>query len=788
MKRILIFLFTFLSICSSQQLMVKTVHGTQSFPVSSSIDGVMAEGKMIVAENTGIKTSRYIVELTAPAKIEQRRLKLTSAVSQELQKDEVTSAIRKTIPQASIRREYSTIINGFAVDAAANDIASIRSMKGVKHVYADVKVNSTPFAKTTAAAQQTSSTAFGTGHGVKIGIIDTGIDYLHEALGQGFGNGFKIAGGYDFVNGDDDPMDDNGHGTHVAGIVAGESSTINSPAYGAELYAYKVLNAQGGGNASDVIAAIERAVMDSVEVINLSLGSTDGDPDDALCVAVNRAVEAGIVVVVAAGNTGDFGTINSPGMAKRALTVGAFDTYGIASFSAKGPIPSSYNIKPDIVAPGVGILSAKLGGGYVAMSGTSMAAPYVAGIAAVLREVHPDWNAEQIRDAIISQSKDIHQSLFAQGNGLVDEQQIFTSSVTFSPAHISFGFDTPSLTSWNTSDTVHIVNASGQTKHYEFTALSKNPAILLSFSPAAIDVPAGQTAGVVVTLTANNTFLGNNKVFSEGYTGTITAAGTDDTTRIPFTFFKGNVLQVKFNETPWQVVIHNQNNFSTTISPKTSSISLVVNEGTYDIMTSFYNSYFVVKENVDVSGHFEVMVDKSDAVYEVLVHPADEKGVALDTHTLPGTFNTIEGMLYKPKGFAIVGMSGGMLQSCPDPVKHFSPMSSRYSYGYSLNVQFAASTSYTYDISLDSGITASREFDFQPEDLRKVEMKYDADASVQRIFPISWTSFVTPTMEVSVTFYDGKAEPLTYPFIQTSYYSTTAGSFLFFHSREAYKY
>jgi hypothetical protein len=583
-------------------------------------------------------------------------------------------------------------------------------------------------------------------------------------------------------------MDDNGHGTHVAGIVAGESSSVSSPAHEAELYAYKVLNAQGGGNASDVIAAIEQAVMDSVDVINLSLGTTEGDPDDALCIAVNHAVDAGIVVVVAAGNTGDFGTINSPGMAKSALTVGAFDSYGIASFSAKGPVTSSYNIKPDVVAPGVGILSAKLGGGYVAMSGTSMAAPYVTGIAAVLREIHPDWNAEQIRDAIISHSKDLRLPLFAQGNGLVDEEHIFTSSVIFSPAHLSFGFNTPSLTTWHTGDTIHIVNGSAQTKHYEFAALSKNPAIVLSFSPPAIDVPAGETGSVVVGVTANNTFLSNNKVFSEGYTGTIMAIGSDDTTEMPFAFFKGNVLQVKFSETPWQVVIHNQNNFSTTLSPKTSLLSLVVNEGTYDIMTSFYQSYFVVKENIAVAGHPEVMVDKSDAVIDVVVRPSDEKGIALDTHTLPGTFNTIEGMLYKPKGFAIVGMSGGMLQSCPEPVKHFSPMSDRYSYGFSLNVQYAASPSYTFDISLDSGITASREFVFHPEDLRKVEMKYDADASVQRIFPISWTSFVTPTMEVSVTFYDGKAEPLTYPFIQTSYYSTAAGSFPFFHSREAYKY
>ncbi|MCK5234119.1 MAG: S8 family serine peptidase, partial [Candidatus Aenigmarchaeota archaeon] len=132
----------------------------------------------------------------------------------------------------------------------------------------------------------------------------------------------KVIGGYDFVNDDNDPMDDNGHGTHVAGTAAGNGS-LKGVAPDAKLLAYKVLDAYGSGSSSDVIAGIEQAVNDSADVISLSLGSS-GNPDDPASVAVDNAVDAGVVVVVAAGNSGPYAqTIMSPGTARNAITVGA---------------------------------------------------------------------------------------------------------------------------------------------------------------------------------------------------------------------------------------------------------------------------------------------------------------------------------------------------------------------------------------------------------------------------------------------------------------------------------
>jgi len=153
---------------------------------------------------------------------------------------------------------------------------------------------------------------------------------LNGTLNMNWDTCSKVVDGYDFVNNDLDPMDDNGHGTHCAGIAAGNGS-IKGVAPNAKLYAYKVMDSSGSGYTDDILAAIERAAdpnqdndtSDHVDVISMSLGGS-GDPFDALSQAVDNAVDAGVVVVVAAGNDGpEPGTIGSPGCARKAITVGA---------------------------------------------------------------------------------------------------------------------------------------------------------------------------------------------------------------------------------------------------------------------------------------------------------------------------------------------------------------------------------------------------------------------------------------------------------------------------------
>src|SRR5262249_9767536 len=158
---------------------------------------------------------------------------------------------------------------------------------------------------------------------------DTGIDYRHAAFGGAFGPGTRVAGGADLVNHDDDPLDDNGHGTHVAGIVAGNGGDVVGMAGEATLYAYKVLDAAGSGVVSTVIAGLELcadpdqdpATDDHLDVVNISLGGIGGSPDDALCSAVDALDALGTIVVAAAGNSRGPFTIVEPAIARGAIAV-----------------------------------------------------------------------------------------------------------------------------------------------------------------------------------------------------------------------------------------------------------------------------------------------------------------------------------------------------------------------------------------------------------------------------------------------------------------------------------
>jgi subtilisin len=215
------------------------------------------------------------------------------------------------------------------------------------------------------------------GTGVKVGIIDTGIDYNHPELAANY------AGGWDFVNTDADPFDDNKHGTHVAGTVAAVDNDLGvvGVAPQASLYALKVLDASGSGDFSAVIAALEWAVDHGLQVTNNSYGSTQ-DPGTLAQQAFDNAAAAGIVNVAAAGNSGNCaGTGDSvtwPARYDSVIAVAATDQNDVSPcFSSTGP-------KVELAAPGVNVNSTVPGGGFELLSGTSMASPHVAGAAALV--------------------------------------------------------------------------------------------------------------------------------------------------------------------------------------------------------------------------------------------------------------------------------------------------------------------------------------------------------------------------------------------------------------------
>lgn len=233
---------------------------------------------------------------------------------------------------ATLVHDLTAAYNGLVLETSPTQVAALAELPGVRSVHPDT---------TFAAALDHSGQLIGapevwqrtdpagepvTGAGMTVAILDTGVDYRHPDLGGGFGPGHKVVAGHDFVNGDTDPMDDNGHGTHVAGIVAADGA-VRGVAPDARLTAYKVLGEDGSGQVSDILAGLDAAVSPAnpyrADVVNLSL-SGPGDGTDPLSLAASLVARTGVVVVASAGNVGPAPqSVRSPAVADGVLAVGA---------------------------------------------------------------------------------------------------------------------------------------------------------------------------------------------------------------------------------------------------------------------------------------------------------------------------------------------------------------------------------------------------------------------------------------------------------------------------------
>ena len=246
------------------------------------------------------------------------------------------------------------------------------------------------------------------GTGIKVCVIDTGIDYNHEDLKDNY------KGGYNFINNTNDPMDDNGHGTHVAGTVAAMDNDIGviGVAPEASLYSLKVLDENGSGSYSNIIAAIQWAINNKMQIISMSLGGSGfSQAIKDICDAANNA---GIVVIAAAGNSdgnGSKDTVSYPAKFDSVIAIAATDSNDArASFSSCGP-------EVELSAPGVNILStvpnsgAKYSdsSGYSQLSGTSMSTPHVSGTVALLLKAHPEMTNADVRQTLQQTSVDLGQ-------------------------------------------------------------------------------------------------------------------------------------------------------------------------------------------------------------------------------------------------------------------------------------------------------------------------------------------------------------------------------------------
>ena len=490
----------------------------------------------------GGPTTEVVVLLDAPP--------LARAPGTGADVDAEQSAFRRELathlPAARLGWRYRLVANGYSVTLPTAQAPLLRRLSGVR----DVLPTATYAPRLASTPQEIgASTIWGqsletAGQGVKIGIIDSGIDPTHPyfdptgyAMPAGFPRGQErfttakviVARAFPPKSGASAPStrlafsdDDSSHGTHVAGIAAGNADTatgqgrISGVAPRAYLGNYKVFVQTDSGlspnaNSPAIVAAIEAAVADGMDVINFSGGEPEIEPSrDIVALALDAAAVAGVVPVIAAGNDyTDFGagSVSSPANSESAIAVAAVSISGNtrthAEFSSVGPTTISLRLKPDVAAPGVDVLSSVPGGGWSELSGTSMASPHVAGAAALLRQRHPAWTVAQLKSALVETGLDsvVGRGRPAgprfQGGGVVALQRADRPLLFAAPTAVSLGL---LLRGQTTTRTLALEDAGGGGGTWQVGRVVRNapPGVRLEL-PATITVPGELTVSASAT-------------------------------------------------------------------------------------------------------------------------------------------------------------------------------------------------------------------------------------------------------------------------------------------------
>jgi minor extracellular serine protease Vpr len=582
-------------------------------------------------------------------------------------------SISEQFPNIKIRQRYTETYYGISVSGSLEELSELAKLPLVTDIHfvttyrAHVE-ESIPFIGADEAENYKDARGRTiTGEGIKVGIIDTGVDYRHPDLKTNYG------GGYDTIDQDKDPMEtkleerSTFHGTHVAGVIAANGKR-KGVAPKAKIYAYRALGPGGVGTSETVMAAIERAVKDKVDIINLSLGNDVNGPDWPTSVALDKAVEKGILAITAVGNSGPgLWTVGSPATATKALSVGAsyppllfpsihvkgketiitpmigsmkwdkdlsgrfvFKNYGeksdlkrvrnkivllergkitfsdkvknaqaagakavivfnnvnggfmgqikgkykipaatisrkdgllikkeieenktiakigsekkvdiLADFSSRGPVTGTWQMKPDLLAPGVQIKST-IPGGYLSLQGTSMASPHVAGAAALLKQLHPKWSTDDIKSVLVNTATPLYKNnktmyhAYEQGAGRLDIDKALDTETTLFPTSLALGVTKKADQQVKKDFTVKISNKSNKPK--QITAINNQQVTGIKWVlPKAFTIPPNTTKSINLNATIQT------KDLKDGfYDGAITFTTNDtESLRMPYLLLHG---------------------------------------------------------------------------------------------------------------------------------------------------------------------------------------------------------------------------------------------------------
>lgn len=712
--------------------------------------------------------------ISAKSKIENEHYAFHSDLSEiESRMISTAGSVLKTA-NTEVSFEYTNAVNGISLKTKRWVVEEIKKLPYVKKVFNNVEVKALDEPSNKVINADKVWNEFGsTGQGIKIAVIDTGIDYLHPDLGTGFGQNFKVLGGYDFFNNDPDPMDDNGHGTHVAGIIAA-NGMIKGTAPDAALYAYKVLGKDGAGDLSTVIAGIERALDpdqnintdDAVDIISMSLGGA-GDPDDIVSQAVDNATYAGVICIIAAGNNGAYQTISSPGCARTALTVGATDNNDqIAYFSSRGPSAFTYEIKPDVVAPGYSINSTIMGGGYAEMSGTSMATPHVAGCAALLLQLYPGYTPSMIKSLLMSTAKNVEWDVWTQGNGRVDVYKAAKQGTFISPSSISLGVADLSKPNYTIVDTLWLHNYSSIQKTYSFSVDGYSSAGMdIKFEQTSITVAPGEMSTNIITTVINNNLLPFPPYipsYPSAYTGKIIATSTTDTLIVPYALIKSPTLNINFDEEPWVINIHNGFDKSYFFAYPGNKLSVLLPSDNY-FLHIIYNDAdtHIFKYNVIVNSNNIINIERSEAKNHVQLQTLDENGLNIGS-------SYIGAEMFQHKGSPLRLWLFGAF----DTDKYFSDFNDDYLWEWHCRTNDNLNKVYTFNNYLTNGCKMDITQINNPGSFKQIFFKYHINSAVQSVTSTNSFSKFEEYISESFTFHFNFNTTLTTPFIQEFYLST----------------